>query len=140
MDFRDLNLKIFRREPVDQILWQPRIEHWYNVNKQQGSLPDRYCDMTLLEVFDDLGCSVRPYWAFNPTICIEPVEEFRREECTEGNRVTVTEHTPAGDLVTVYERTSLAHHTRKYPVVTPGDMKVMEWMLRNRKVRFDDEI
>jgi len=137
MTLKELNLKIFRREPVDRVLWQPRIEHWYHTNQRQGTLPERYRDMSLLEVFDDLGCSVRPYWAFNPTIHFEPPEEWRREERSEGELTIVTEHTPAGDLVAVHQRTSLAHHTRKYPVVTPDDMKVMEWILRHRRVHFD---
>jgi len=65
MTFRELNLRIFRREPVDRVLWQPRIEHWYYTLQNDGTLPERYREMSLLEVFDDLGCSVRPYWAFN---------------------------------------------------------------------------
>ena len=140
MSARELNLRIFRREPVNRILWQPRIERWYNVNKEEGTLPERYGAMTLLEVFDDLGCSPRPYWAFNPAVCIEPIEEFPSEECVEGDTLTLTQHTPVGDLVTVSERTAAAHHTRKYPVDTPGDMKAMEWILRNQRVRFDMDV
>lgn len=137
MTFRDVNLRIFRREAVDRILWQPRIEHWYYTNRDQDTLPERYRKMSLLEVFDDLGCSVRPYWAFNPSIRTEDAKEIRREERLDGNLTTVIEHTPVGDLVTVLESTSIAHHTRKYPVVTPDDMKVMEWMLEHRRVWFD---
>ena len=140
MTFRELNLRIFRREPVDRILWQPRIEHWYHTNRRQGTLPERYRDMSLLEVFDDLNCSVRPYWAFNPSIRVEPPEARRVEERREGNLTTTIEHTPAGDLVTVNERTSVAHHTRKYPVETPDDMKVMEWIVRHSTARFDREV
>ena len=49
MTFRELNLRIFRRELVDQVLWQPRIEHWYNVNNAEGTLPERYAGMSLLD-------------------------------------------------------------------------------------------
>ncbi len=140
MTFRELNLKIFRREPVDQVLWQPRIEHWYYTNRDQGTLPERYRDLSLLEVFDDLGCSARPYWAFNPTIRIDNSDQIRVEERVEGNLTTVIEHAPVGDLVSVHERTSIARHTKKYPVVTPDDMKVMEWVLEHRRTRFDDEV
>ena len=137
MTFRELNLKIFRREPVDRILWQPRIEHWYNVNKDQGTLPERYRDMSLLEVFDDLGCSVRAYWAFNPAQRYESTVEIPREEHTDGPITTVIEHTPVGDLVSIHQRTSVAHHTRKYPVETPDDMRAMEWVLNHRRAWFD---
>jgi hypothetical protein len=139
MTFRDMNLRIFRREPVEGILWQPRLEHWYNVNKQQGTLPVRYRGMSHMELYDDLGCSVRPYDAFNPTIRIEDSEEIAVETHEEGNVSTRIEHTPVGDLVRVETRTDSAHHTRKYPVVTPADMQVMAWKLRHQKVWFDAE-
>src|SRR5690606_5717233 len=94
-------------------------------------------DLSLLEVFDDLGCSVRPYWAFNDCLRIEDSEELVRQEVEEGPLTTITEKTPVGSLVTVMERTSQSWHTRRYPVVTPADMKVMEWRLRNRRIWFD---
>ena len=137
MTFRELNLRIFRRELVDQVLWQPRIEHWYNVNKAEGTLPERYAGMSLLEVFDDLGCSVRPYWAFNDAQRYEDSETVRHEEIVEGPLSTVTTHTPAGKLVTVHEHTSVARHTRKYPVETADDVRVMEWILEHRRAWFD---
>lgn len=139
MTFRDLHLRVFRREPVDRILWQPRIEHWYHTNREQGTLPERYRGMSLLEVFDDLGCSVRAYWAFNPCIRFDEPEGLRREERRDGPLTTMTDHTPAGPLVTVLEHTSVARHTRKYPVENPGDMRAMEWLLRHRRVWFDTD-
>jgi hypothetical protein len=139
MTFRELNLRIFRREPVDRVLWQPRIEHWYEVNKSEGTLPERYAGMSLLEVFDDLDCSVRPYWAFNPAQRYEDYDSVRHEEVTEGTLTTITTHTPVGKLVTVCAHTSIAHHTRKYPVDTPDDMRVMEWIIAHRRAWFDME-
>ncbi len=139
MTFAELNSKIFRREPVDGILWQPRIEHWYHTNKREGTLPERYRDMELLEVFDDLGCSVRPYWAFNRCIRHESTVEITEEKRIEGNLEITTRHTPVGDLVHILERTEQAHHTKKFPVVTPDDMKVVEWVVQHQRFWFDDE-
>ncbi|MBX7255173.1 MAG: hypothetical protein K1Y02_02335 [Candidatus Hydrogenedentes bacterium] len=137
MTNRELHLSIFRREPVDRILWQPRIEHWYETNKRLGTLPERYREMSMLNVFDDLQCSVRPYWAFNDSIRIADAESVCVEMCEEGTTTTERVRTPVGDLVTVMERTSDAFHTKKFPVVTPDDMRVMEWRLQNRSVTFD---
>lgn len=137
MTLRELNERIFRRESVPHVLWQPRIEHWYNVNRREGALPARYRHMSLLEVFDDLGCSVRPYWAFNPCIRIEDDDRIRRETRTDGDLEITTTHTPAGKLEHINKKTSLTHHVHKYPVVTPEDMRAMEWILRHRRVRFD---
>ncbi|MCP4639409.1 MAG: hypothetical protein GY851_03200 [bacterium] len=137
MTLKELNRKIFRREPVDRVLWQPRIEHWYNVNRTEGTLPERYRSMTLLEVFDDLGCSVRPYNPFNSCLEIRNDERVTTESREEGVRTVATTHTPVGDLVEIHQRTSLARHPLKYRVVTPEDMKVQEWILRHQRVSYN---
>ncbi len=137
MTFKECHQRIFRREPTDGILWQPRIEHWYETNKRLGTLPDRYRDLSMLEVFDDLGCSVRPYWAFNDCIAIVDADSVAIETYEEGPTSTEIVRTPVGELVTVKERTSDAFHTKKFPVVTPGDMRVMEWRLEHRRIHFD---
>jgi len=139
MTFKDLHFAVFRRESTEgRVLWQPRIEHWYATNKAQGTLPERYRDLSLLEVFDDLGCSVRPYWAFNECLRMEDPEELDREDVEEGPLTTTIERTPAGTLTTITERASKSTHTRKFPVITPEDMAVMEWKLRHRRVWFDN--
>lgn len=137
MDMRELNLAVFRREPVSGVLWQPRIEHWYNINRAEGTLPERYRGMTLLDVFDDLGCSVRAYWAFNETLRIEDHEDVVTETCQDGPRSVTTTRTPVGNLVMAASRTATTHAVVKYPVVSPDDMAVMEWILRHKRVRFD---
>jgi hypothetical protein len=140
MTSREKHLAVLRKEPIDGILWQPRIEHWYEVNARNGTLPDRYREMSLLEVFDDLNCSVRPYWVFCEAIRIEDPPEVWCEEKTEGSRTVVVKHTPLGDLTTIESRTGLANHTVKYPVVTTEDMKILEWILLGRRIWFDWEV
>jgi len=60
-NMRELNLKIFEKKAGGKILFQPRIEWWYQWNKTRGTLPEKYKNMSLLEVFDDLGVSIRYY-------------------------------------------------------------------------------
>ena len=68
MTFRERTLAIFAKQPVDNVVYQPRIEHWYNVNKAQNILPPSYAGMSLLDVYDDLDCSIRSYPWFNGCI------------------------------------------------------------------------
>jgi len=100
-------------------------------------LPERYRAMTQLEVFDDLDCSVRPYWAFNEALRIDDHQDVVADTRQEGPRTIHTTRTPAGDLVSIEKRTSTTHATEKFPVVTPDDMDVMAWQLRHRRVWFD---
>ena len=45
MNFRERTLAIFAHRPVDNIVYQPRIEHWYGINQRDGTLPERYKDL-----------------------------------------------------------------------------------------------
>ena len=41
------------------MLWQPRLEHWYNVNKKRGALPSPLQRASLIEVYDYWRASIR---------------------------------------------------------------------------------
>ena len=58
-NMREINLNIFERKGGNEILFQPRIEWWYQWNKAWGTLPEKYRKMSLMELFDDLGVSFR---------------------------------------------------------------------------------
>jgi len=47
-------LATFEGRKTDRIAWQPRIDHWYDVNKALGTLPPEYRGKELLEIYDDL--------------------------------------------------------------------------------------
>jgi len=44
------------------LVFQPRLRHWFDVNHNAGTLPDRYQGMYLDEVYGDLGVSPREVW------------------------------------------------------------------------------
>jgi len=97
-------LRTFERQKIDRILWQPRLEHWYNVNKIHGTLPERYKDMELLDVYDDLNASVRAYGMFNGTIEITEGEDVEITSEDRGTHVHTTWRTPVGSLNQVTQR------------------------------------
>ena len=139
MTFRERALAIFAHEPVDNIVYQPRIEHWYNVNKAQGALPERYKDLSVLDVFADLDCSIRTYTWFN--CCIHTHDDPKVTcEAFEKDGVYVSRcNTPVGSIESHSISTSLAHHTKKFPVENRDDTRVMEYILRGRTYSFDYE-
>ena len=139
MTFRDRHLATFRRQPLDRVVWQPRLEHWYAVNKHQGTLPERYRDMSHLEVYDDLGCSVRAYHLFNATLRAREGEGISTTAEVQGDCTLAVTHTPVGELRQVARQAALSHHIVEFPVKTPADMRVMEHILRARTVEWDEE-
>ena len=64
MTRREINLRIFEKEKVPGVLFQPSIEWWYQYNKTRGTLPSKYGPMDLLELFDDLDVSIRYFRSF----------------------------------------------------------------------------
>lgn len=139
MNFRERTLAIFAHQPVDNVVYQPRIEHWYNVNKVQGTLPDRYKDMSQIEVYDDLGISVRSYNFFNGCLKCADDPNVKWEAEQHGDVSVGRWVTPLGSIEVHSRHTALASHTDKYPVETPDDARVMEYILRGRRWWFDNE-
>lgn len=136
---RERTLKTFRREKIDRIVYQPRIEHWYDYNKTRGTLPERYRDMDLMEVYDDLGCSIRPYHYFNDCLVIKDPEDVKVEVEHLSDGYIVLQHTPKGSLRTRIRTSDLAKHREENPVKTAGDVDALEYIMRNRTVSFDYE-
>lgn len=139
MTYRERTLAIFAHQPVDNIVYQPRIEHWYNVNKAQGTLPARYADMSLLDVYDDLDCSIRSYPWFNGCIKSQDDSSVGVESFEQDGVQVVRWSTPVGSIEGHYTRTALSTHTQRFPVQNSDDAKVMEYILRGRAYSFDPE-
>jgi len=75
----------FKRKKIDKIVWQPRIEHWYNVRKVKETLPEKYKNKEILEIYDDLGASVRYY--YGSTMDISSPKTYIRFEYAKGAKV-----------------------------------------------------
>lgn len=144
MTFREMNLKIFKGEPVSHVFFQPRFEPWYEWHKIFDSLPARYQDMSLLELFDYLRVSMRyiDYYTGVP----HPIEDrFApevkiREQKTDGRHIKIYE-TPHGDLAEVSHLTQdKTWRTVEFPVKDVGDFKKLRWLLARMTPTFLPEI
>ena len=137
MTLRERHLATFERRALDRICWQPRLEHWYNVNQRQGTLPARYRDLSLLEVYDDLGCSVRAYGYFNRCLRGADEKRIRVERRETPSRIHITWATPVGEVTAVEYRTESAQARGEFPVKRVEDLRVIEYMLRGRAWSWD---
>ncbi|MFQ3548190.1 MAG: uroporphyrinogen decarboxylase family protein [Armatimonadota bacterium] len=139
MTYRERVMAIFAGKEVDNIVYQPRLEHWYKICKGTNTLPDKFKDMSLLDVYDYMGCSIRSYSWFNPCLDMHYTDDVKMTDITEGN-ITITRwETPVGSVEKHIRRSELARHTEKFPIETPEDMKVVEFILRNQVWTFDYE-
>jgi len=144
MNFREANLKVFSREKIPFVLFQPRIEPWYWWHTNFSTLPERYKNMSLLELFDELNVSMRyvHYYTGQPNpIDVKYAEEVKiveREEASD-EKVIIIE-TPYGPLTRYIGKTSEGlWRTIKHPVEKKEDFKKLIWLYRNTIFSFSRE-
>ncbi|OQA38654.1 MAG: hypothetical protein BWY52_03247 [Chloroflexi bacterium ADurb.Bin325] len=137
-DFAATNLAIFRGQDPGRILWQPRLEFWYNVNHKRGTLPAHLKDATLLDLYDYCHASVRYF--VNPLRHEFHDIEVRVDWPDEKSRRVVYE-TPVGRLQEVvhYDAWDLSAYHSEYRLKTAADFRVYEYMLQHETWRWDQE-
>ena len=49
MTLQEMNLRVFRGEPIPHVFFQPRFEPWYDWHRQFNSLPKKLEGLSLTE-------------------------------------------------------------------------------------------
>jgi hypothetical protein len=129
MTFKEMNLAVFRGEPVPHVFFQPRFEPWFDWHLQFGSLPPELRGLSLLDAYDLVGASMRTvhYYTGQP----DPVEmsftgEVNISEQCEPERIRRRYDTPFGPL---FEEVKL----------TVDRAWRLRWLLARRVIRFSPE-
>ncbi|MCM8829374.1 MAG: hypothetical protein NC902_08910 [Candidatus Omnitrophica bacterium] len=138
MTRKQLNLAIFEKK-AKEVLWQPRLETWILYNRAKGTLPERFSDLTNLEIYDRLGCSIR-YGAYAGLVYYYScyVETFERR--IDDNHTEIITRTEKGTLRTVFQIVpaglGYANNRRivEFPVKTVEDLKIVTYMINHLNV------
>ncbi len=159
MTVRERVMRTFRRQPIDRIVWQPRIYYWYYGSRLQnklppgyedrslldrlyeaiqaydGVVPERFKGKTMLEIYDDLDASPRyPQECLGVNLFKQEFDDtIKRTTRLKGEERTTFQETPVG---TLREVTRHGYHT-EYPIKTPEVMRVMRYILDHSDFRFD---
>jgi len=144
MNFRERILKTFKREKIDKIVWQPRIEHWYTVNKLKNKLPQKYKNKNILEIYDDLNASVR-YWYDEEGFPLKTklkTSKIKSNVIETERKTIIVYETPIGSLqqIILTSNVDLSSHTIEYPIKSINDLKIMEYILKDTEYYFDYNI
>ena len=148
ISFRQEVLKTFRRENPHKIVWQPRLEHWYNVNQVRGTLPESYRGASLLDIYRDLPASVRYYYGEGKDISspdtyiiFEYVDGAEVKEVREGENIYVYFYSPLGNLRGVKRlgEWGCSWHYLEHPVKTLEDLNILEYIVTHTHYRFNWE-
>ncbi len=138
MTFREMTLAVFRGEDPGHVLWQPRLDFWYHVNKKRGTLPEHLAGKSLVEVYDYCLASVRYFgWGLRQR---QHGVEFR-QEWIDDKRLRRWWETPVGKLTDVlhFDAWGLSAYNEEYRVKRPEDLRVLEYLLENEEWYWDQD-
>lgn len=136
--FAEMNLAVFRGEDPGGVLWQPRLEFWYLVNKARGTLPERYRDADILDVYDDCRASIR---YFTKPLKTRYHSVKQRMEWLDDTHQAHYYETPIGTLREVrgYDDLRLSGARMEYRVKTLDDLRLLEYVLQDEEWYWDEE-
>ncbi len=135
MTRREVNLKIFEKKAENQVLFQPRIEWWYQYNKLRGTLPSKYQKKGLIELFDNLNVSIR-YFSYATglpgAVEVRYSRKVRVKEVIKDEKKLIIYRTPRGELVEELRQSSDgAWRIYKFSVETAQDIEKAIWLYEN---------
>ncbi|HQL62372.1 MAG TPA: uroporphyrinogen decarboxylase family protein [bacterium] len=136
INFRDEMRKIFSGDPSAKVVWQPRIEHWFNMNQKRGTLPAQFRNATVYDVFERLNASIRylPSWAPVNDVYDSDIR-YTSEETPES--IIQTWKTPVGEVRRVDRKTIDSFLPREYPLKNPDDLRVIEYVIEGTEYKAD---
>lgn len=140
---RELNLRVFRGEPLHHVFFQPRLEPWYDWQCRFGRMPHSYQQMGLLGFYDALDLSLRyvHYYTGAPSPVVRSLaRDVKVHEAfteTEGTRAY---ETPFGNLVERH-RFTVDETWREvgFPVEGPDDLRALRWLFERTRYSFSSE-
>ncbi len=147
-DYGAMQLAIFRGEDPGGVLWQPRLDWWYKVNKSGGSMPDHLKDASFLEICDYCHASCRYFmwdrsWLRgNSWLKVRQKTVEVSMDWTDPQTLRRTWHTPIGDLSQVieFDEWQVSSHITEYRVKGPEDFKILRYILEDEEWFWDDEL
>jgi hypothetical protein len=143
MNFREMNLRIFQGRPVPNVLFQPRFEPWYHWHKIFNQMPAAYQDMSVRDLYDHLGVSMRymHYYTGIPdpidTIYTPGVKIREHFNDSAGWRIF---DTPYGELTQKFKKTiDQEWREVEHAAKSLADLKSLRWLIRHLQYSFSVE-
>ncbi|MGM0492685.1 MAG: uroporphyrinogen decarboxylase family protein [Armatimonadota bacterium] len=158
---RERILAAIRAEPLDRVPWVPRLDLWYEANRNRGTLPEYWRRALLPEILHDLGVGrhevipdfldvEEPDQVVDQALGIMHVRnqpyrlQFRQTERIikrEGDRCHVTYHTPVGTLSAIIRHTEQMRrdgvtllHVSERPVKSLRDYETIAFIFEDLEV------
>jgi len=143
MTRRELNLAIFEGT-ADRPLWQPRLEEWVNYNRRRGTIPAQWRDCDILQIYDDLRCSVRYAASAGVEGYLEEGAVETWEEPLDENHRAIYRRTRSGEIREVRQLVKEGEDVwndriREFPVKSVQDLQVATDIVNAQQYRVNAE-
>ncbi len=138
MSYREMNLAVFRGEDPGAVLWQPRIEFWYAVNRARGTIPPALTGASLMDVYDYCHASAR---YFTSPLRVRYSRVKARDEWLDEKRQAHYLETPIGTLreVRQFDDLRMSGARAEYRIKRPEDLRTLEYVLQDEEWYWDQE-
>jgi len=136
--FYEMVLAIFSGEDPGAVLWQPRLEYWYEVNRKRGTLPAPLQKASLIEVYDYCRASIR---YFGSGLRVRYRNCSMAEDWIDRRSLRRVWDTPAGTLTEVirYDEWGLSGYHTEYKIKGPKDFRILEALLQDEEWYWDQQ-
>ncbi|MGB4218403.1 MAG: hypothetical protein WBK63_04805, partial [Bacillota bacterium] len=143
MTRKEMNLRVFRREPLPHVFFQPRFEPWFAMHSNRGTLPEQLKGMSLTDVYDSIDASMRTvhYYTGQPyPIRVSLSNEVKVTERRENDLLKRYYDTPYGQLsATEQLTTDGAWRTVEFAAKTEKDLPALRWLMEHTIITFSEE-
>lgn len=131
-------MDVYNHKDPGCVIWQPRLEFWYAVNKKRGSLPAHLRDFSLEQLYDYCHASIR-YFSNPLKLRYRNVEI--QEKVLDEKRLQRTWITPMGELSEVlhHDEWGISAYNSEYLLKEPEDFKIYEFILQDEEWIWDAE-
>lgn len=143
MTLKEMNLGVFHGNRLPHVFFQPRFEPWYAWHTQFDSLPQQLRNLSLRDVYDLIGASMRSvhYYTGQP----DPIEtrftdEVKITEQREGDRIKRRYDTSHGPLFETARLTiDRTWRVVEFAAKTAKDLPALRWLLQRLVITFNPE-
>jgi hypothetical protein len=144
LTFREMNLRVFQRKALPHVLFQPRMEPWFEWHRIFHQMPQPYLAMDLCEFYDTCDCSMRTFQFYSGID--SPIETVYEPDVVlhttqQGEVRTRVFETPHGSLVEVSHLTP--DHTWRvvdFPVRGPQELRALGWLFERMHYEFSRQL
>lgn len=134
-NYGQMQLDVMRGKDPGGVMWQPRLEYWYFVNKTRGTLPAHLRQASLLDVYDYVYGSCRYFLWDHSWLTLRYHKTTITTQWEDTHRLRQTWHTPLGNLSQVlhYDEWKISMHIVEHRIKSPDDLVILSALYEDER-------